>query len=348
MKPVLKKTALASTVVLGIAAATAMAAEEATLNVGEVNVYSYRQPFLVQPLFDAFTEQTGVKVNVLFAKTGLVERLKQEGANSPADLIFTVDIGRLSEAYAAALTQPVASSALDAAIPDIYREPEGHWYGLTRRARIIYASRERISPEEAPKSYEELAHPKWRGRICTRSGNHVYQVGLTAAMIAHHGERKTESWLHGLKQNLARKPQGNDRAQVKAIKEGECDIALGNHYYYVLMQQNEEQAAWAQSVYPVFPTIGGVGTHVNISGMALTKASPNQDNAVKLMEFLAGPLAQQMYAEQNHEYPILEGVPEAGVLKAMGPMTSDDLPLADISRHLTAAIKLVDKVGYND
>jgi iron(III) transport system substrate-binding protein len=348
MKPIVKKSALAGLVIVGIAAASAMAAEEASLKTGEVNVYSYRQPFLVQPLFDTFTEQTGVKVNVLFAKTGLVERLKQEGANSPADLIFTVDIGRLSDVYDAELTQPVASAALAAAIPDIYREPEGHWYGLTRRARIIYASKDRISAEEAPKTYEELADPKWRGRICTRSGNHVYQVGLTAAMVAHHGEAKTEAWLKGIKANLARKPQGNDRAQVKAIREGECDIALGNHYYYVLMQQNEEQSAWAQSVYPVFPTIGGSGTHVNISGMALTKASPNQDNAVKLMEFLAGPLAQQMYAEQNYEYPILEGVPETGVLKAMGPMTSDTLPLADISQQRSAAIKLVDKVGYND
>lgn len=348
MKPIVKKSALAGLVIVGIAAASAMAAEEASLKAGEVNVYSYRQPFLVQPLFDAFTEQTGVKVNVLFAKTGLVERLKQEGANSPADVIFTVDVGRLSDVYEAELTQPVASPALTAAIPDIYREPEGHWYGLTRRARIIYASKERISPEEAPKTYEELTDPKWRGRICTRSGNHVYQVGLTAAMVAHHGEAKTEEWLKGIKANLARKPQGNDRAQVKAIREGECDIALGNHYYFVLMQQNEEQSAWAQSVYPVFPTIGGSGTHVNISGMALTKASPNPDNAVKLMEFLAGPLAQQMYAEQNYEYPILEGVPETGVLKAMGPMTSDTLPLADISRQRSAAIKLVDKVGYND
>lgn len=348
MKPVVKKAVFASTIVLAIAAASAMAAEEAALKAGEVNVYSYRQPFLVQPLFDTFTEQTGIKVNVLFAKTGLVERLKQEGANSPADLIFTVDIGRLSEVYNAALTQPVASPALTAAIPDIYREPQGHWYGLTRRARIIYASRERVSPEDAPKTYEELADPKWRGRICTRSGNHVYQVGLTAAMVAHHGEAKTEAWLQGIKQNLARKPQGNDRAQVKAIKQGECDIALGNHYYYVQMQQNEEQAPWVQAVYPVFPTIAGSGTHVNISGMALTKAAPNQENAVKLMEFLAGPLAQQIYAEQNYEYPILAGVPQAGVLKAMGSMKSDNLPLADISRYRSAAIKLVDKVGYND
>jgi iron(III) transport system substrate-binding protein len=348
MKPYVKKAAVAGAALLAIATAGAMAAEEASLKGGEVNVYSYRQPFLVQPLFDTFTEQTGIKVNVLFARTGLVERLKQEGANSPADLIFTVDVGRLSEAYDAELTQPVVSPTLAAAIPDIYREPNGNWYGLTRRARIIYASKERVSRDEAPKTYEELADPKWRGRICTRSGNHVYQVGLTAAMVAHYGEAKTETWLQGLKRNLARRPQGNDRAQVKAIKQGECDIALGNHYYYVQMQQNVEQAPWAQAVYPVFPTIGGSGTHVNISGMALTKAAPNRKNAVALMEFLAGPLAQQIYAEQNYEYPILEGVPQAGVLKAMGPMKSDTLPLAEISRHRSAAIKLVDKVGYND
>lgn len=348
MKPFVKKTAIVGAVVLTVAAVSVMAAEEATLTAGEVNVYSYRQPFLVQPLFDTFTEQTGIKVNVLFAKIGLVERLKQEGANSPADLIFTVDIGRLSEVFDAALTQPVSSPALTAAIPDIYREPQGNWFGLTRRARIIYASKERVSREEAPKTYEELADPKWRGRICTRSGNHVYQVGLTAAMVAHYGEAKTEAWLTGLRRNLARRPQGNDRAQVKAIQQGVCDIALGNHYYFVKMQQNAEQAPWAQAVYPVFPTIGGSGTHVNISGMALTRAAPNRKNAVALMEFLAGPLAQQIYAEQNFEYPILDGVPLAGVLKAMGPMTADTMPLAEISKYRSAAIKLVDKVGYND
>ncbi len=350
MNSVAKIAALASTIALSFAATPAMAQEreKAAVDPGEVNVYSYRQPFLVQPLFDAFTDRTGVKVNVLFAKKGLVERLKQEGANSPADLIFTVDIGRLSEVYDADLTQPVASSALNQAIPDTYREPGGHWYGLTRRARIIYASRERISRDEAPKTYEELADPKWRGRICTRSGNHVYQIGLTAAMIAHHGEEKAQQWLEGIKENLARRPQGNDRAQVKAIMEGECDIALGNHYYYALMQNNEEQAAWAKAVYPVFPSIGDAGTHVNISGMALTKASPNQDNAVKLMEFLAGPLGQQIYAEKNFEYPIVAGVSEPGVVKAMGPMSADDLPLAQISKNRAAAAKLVDKVGYND
>lgn len=342
-------TLLAAAGIATIAAtATAAAQEQAAVNAGEVNVYSYRQPFLIQPMFDAFTRKTGVKVNVVFAQKGLVERLKQEGRNSPADVIFTVDIGRLSEAQDAGVTQPVKTEYLTKSIPATFRQSDGHWYGLTQRARLIYASRDRVPPDEAPKSYEELADPKWAGRICTRSGNHVYQVALTAAMIAHYGEAKAEEWLAGVKANLARKPQGNDRAQVKAIMEGECDISLGNNYYYGLMLQNEEQFEWAQSVYPVFPTIGGEGTHVNISGMAMTKASPNRENALKLMEFLAGDLAQQMYAEQNFEYPILAGVPQAGLLRSMGELRSDDLPLDRIAENRAAAQKLVDRVGYNE
>ena len=326
----------------------AIADQQAAVNASEVNVYSYRQPFLIQPMFDAFTRDTGVKVNVVFAKKGLVERLKQEGRNSPADLIFTVDIGRLNDAYEAGVTAPIETAQLTDSIPAAFRQGEGHWYGLTQRARIIYASKDRVSQEDAPKSYEELADPKWAGRICTRSGSHVYQVALTAAMIAHHGEEKAEAWLRGLKSNLARKPQGNDRAQVKAISEGECDISLGNNYYFGLMLQNKEQFAWAQSVYPVFPKIGGRGTHVNISGMALTKASPNRDNALKLMEFLSGDLAQQMYSEQNFEYPVVAGVPQAGLLRSMGDLHPDDLPLDRIAELRADAFKLVDQVGYND
>lgn len=328
--------------------ASAFAQEQAAVNAGEVNVYSYRQPFLIQPMFDAFTRDTGVKVNVVFAKQGLVERLKQEGRNSPADLIFTVDIGQLNDAYEAGVTAPVETAQLTARIPAAFRQGEGHWYGLTQRARIVYASKERVTAEDAPKTYEELADPKWAGRICTRAGNHVYQVALTAAMIAHYGEEKAEAWLRGLKSNLARKPQGNDRAQVKAISEGECDISLGNNYYFGLMLQNEEQFKWAQSVYPVFPKIGDTGTHVNISGMALTKASPNRDNAVKLMEFLSGDLAQQMYSEQNFEYPVVAGVPQVGLLRSMGDLQSDTMSLDRIAELRADAFKLVDKVGYND
>ncbi len=341
------KILAAAGVAILVIGATAIADEQAAIS-GEVNVYSYRQPFLIQPMFDAFTRQSGVKVNVVFAKKGLVERLEQEGRNSPADLIFTVDIGRLSDAKDAGVTQSIRTAALTKAIPEAFRQDEGHWYGLTQRARILYVSKDRVAAADAPKTYEELADPKWAGRICTRSGTHVYQVALTSAMIAHHGTEKAEAWLRGLKSNLARKPQGNDRAQVKAISEGECDVSLGNNYYFGKMLQNKEQFAWAQSVYPVFPTLGNQGTHVNIAGMALTKASPNKNNAVKLMEFLTSDLAQQMYAEQNFEYPIVAGVPQAGLLRSMGTLKADPLDLDKIAANRSKAVKLVNEVGYND
>lgn len=335
-------------IILGAALALAMALAAAGQGArDEVNVYSYRQPFLIRPLFDAFERQTGIKVNVVFAEKGLVERLRQEGDNSPADLIFTVDIGRLSDAREAGLTQPVKTELLERNIPARFREPEGHWHGLTTRARVVFASRERVNPAEVT-SYEDLAAPRWRGRICTRSGSHVYQVALLAAMIAHHGEDAAEAWLRGLKANLARKPQGNDRAQVKAISEGECDVSLGNNYYYGNMLEDEEQQAWARSVNVLFPVLGGQGTHLNISGMALTRSAPNKENAIRLMEFLAGDFAQQMYAEQNFEYPVKDGVPWNGLLRSLGAFDADTLPLAEIAKYRAAAIKLVDKVGYND
>ena len=322
-----------------LAAAPATAAEA-------VNVYSYRQPFLIQPMFDVFERETGIKVNVVFAKKGLVERLKSEGKNSPADLIFTVDIGRLNEVKQAGLTQSVTSVELTAKIPEQYRDPDGQWFGLTTRARVIYASRDRVAPGEIT-SYEDLADPKWAGRICTRSGNHVYQIALLAAYIAHYGEAEAQAWLQGVKNNLARKPQGNDRNQVKAISEGVCDLSLGNNYYYALMLADEEQSVWANAANVVFPTLNDKGTHVNISGIALARNSPNRDNAVKLMEFLAGDLAQQMYAEQNHEYPLNANVPWSGILQSLGTFDADDLPIATIAEYRTAAAKIVNKVGYD-
>ena len=314
---------------------------------GDVNVYSYRQPFLIKPLFDVFTRETGIAVNLVYAPQGLVERLKSEGRNSPADLIFTVDIGRLTDAVEAGVTQPVASDFLAARIPAHLRHPDGHWFGLTKRARLIYAAK-RAADANAITTYEELADPKWRGRICTRSGSHAYQVALTAAMIAHHGEAKAQRWLTGVKSNLARKPQGNDRAQVKAIKEGVCDISLGNNYYLGLMVNDEEQSEWAAAVNPLFATIGGKGTHMNVSGMALTSAAPNRANAVALMEFLAGELAQQMYAEQNFEYPVNNDVPWSGFLRSLGEFAEDDIDLAAIAAHRAAAMRLVNTVGYNE
>ncbi|CAN0481528.1 unnamed protein product, partial [Discosporangium mesarthrocarpum] len=289
-----------------LAAAALLAAPMTTataVSAAEVNVYSYRQAVLVQPLFDAFTKETGVKVNVVFAKKGLIKRLQAEGRNSPADLVFTVDVARLSDIVNAGLAQAVKTPALEKAVPAAYRDAGGLWYGLTLRARMLYTSKDRVA-KGAITSYEELADPKWRGKICTRKGDHAYNIALLSAVIGHYGEAKATEWLRGVKANLARKPQGNDRAQVKAIMEGVCDVAVGNHYYMALMLKNEKQKAWANAANLVFPTLAGKGTHMNVSGVMITKHSPNRANAIKLMEFLTSQKAQGMYANVNNEFPI--------------------------------------------
>ncbi len=327
-------------IVLGTLTLSAIAAEE-------VNVYSYRQAKLIQPLLDVFTEDTGIKVNILYAKKGMLERLKSEGINTPADLVFTVDIGRLSDVKNAGLTQAVASDILDANIPDSQRDDDGHWYGLTQRARIIVAAKDRVKPEEIT-SYEGLASDNMKGRICTRSGKHAYMVGLTAAMISYHGKEKAEKWAAGVKENLARKPQGNDRAQVKAIKEGECDVAVINHYYMFKMLNDPEQKSWAESVNVIFPNQADRGTHMNISGMAMTKHAKNSDNALNLMEYLSSAKAQKMYSEVNGEYPVQEGVEWSDQLKLWGEFKRDELDLADVARNRGEAIKIMDRVGYDN
>lgn len=316
------------------------------LAAAEVNVYSYRQPFLLKPLFDVFTQKTGIQVNTVYAQKGLVERLKSEGANSLADLIFTVDIGRLTDAVKAEVTQAVDNDTLNANIPSPYRAANGHWYGLTTRARVIAASQERAKPGEIS-TYEDLADPKWKGRICTRSGKHPYMVALTASMIAHHGASKAKAWLSGLKANLARKPQGNDRAQAKAIKEGQCDLALMNHYYMVQMMRDPKQSAWAEAIYLIFPNQNGRGTHLNVSGMALTKGAPNKADAIQLMEFLSGDLAQRMYAEDNSEYPVKTGVPWSELLISWGRFKADTIALDQVAQYRADAIKMADEVGYD-
>lgn len=312
----------------------------------EVNVYSYRQAFLVEPLFQGFTDETGIKVNVVFAKKGLAERLQREGANSPADLIFTVDIGRLNEVVEKELVQPVDSKILSENIPAQYRDPGNLWFGLTTRTRSVYASKERVDLADIQR-YEDLADPKWKGKICTRSGKHPYNLALIASMIAHHGEAEAEAWLRGVKANLARKPQGNDRAQVKAIYEGECDLSLGNNYYLGNMLQDADQTKWAEAVNITFPNSNDRGTHVNISGMALTKSAPNKANAIKLMEYLTGKTAQTMYAEENFEYPVNPTVQPSQLVASWGSFKSDELPLSEIAGLRKAAAQMVDKVGFD-
>ncbi|MCR9136519.1 MAG: Fe(3+) ABC transporter substrate-binding protein [Alphaproteobacteria bacterium] len=333
---------------LGTAAVVALSIGTSAL-AEDVNIYSYRQPDLIAPLLDAFTAETGIKTNVLFLNKGLVERVAAEGANSPADVILTVDISRLSSAKEDGVTQPVDNTSINGAIPENYRDPDGHWFGLTTRGRVVYASVDRV--EQDAITYEELADPKWKGKICIRSGQHVYNIGMIASVIAHLGEDKAEAWLSGVKDNLARKPAGNDRAQAKGIFAGECDLGIGNTYYVGLMKTNEkepEQKEWAKSIKVLFPNADDRGTHVNISGMALAKHAPNKDAAIKLMEFLASPKGQEIYAEQVFEYPVDPKAKTSDIVQSFGAIKPDSLALDEIAKNRKAASVLVDKVGFNN
>lgn len=312
----------------------------------EVNVYSFRQPFLIKPIMEKFTEQTGIKVNILFAKKGLIERVKREGELSPADLVLTTDISRLMKLSNQHLTQAVDSKMLNANIPSQYRDPNQQWFALTTRVRNIYSSSERVGPVPAI-SYQDLARPEFKGKICTRSGKHPYNVSLVASVIAHEGVTNAKAWLENVKANLARKPQGNDRAQVKAIKDGLCDYALGNSYYLGKMLADPKQVSWAGAVNINFPNQKSTGAHVNVSGVVLAKYSPNKENAVKLMEFLSDDLAQQMYAEANYEYPVKESVQPSKLVASWGSFKADQLPLAEIAKHHQAAVKLLDEVKFD-
>ena len=312
----------------------------------EVNVYSLRQPELVQPLFDLFTKETGIDVNVAFVEKGMVERLVSEGDRSPADLVMTVDIAKLSQVVEAGVTQPVDSQVLAANIPAEFRDPGNQWFGLTTRARIVYASNERVADGEVT-TYEGLTDPKWKGRICTRPGTHDYNLGLSAAMIEHHGAEYTRDWLEGLRANLAKKPEGNDRAQVKSIWAGECDISLGNTYYMGAMLADPEQTEWANSVRIVFPVFEDGGTHMNVSGVAMTKAAPNKEAALKLMEFLSSDEAQRVYAETNHEFPVNPGVERSDLVKSWGDFKPDTLNLMDVARSRPEALKIMEEVNFD-
>ena len=329
-------------------AATLGAGIPAALADGAVNVYSYRQPTLIEPLFKAFTKSSGIKVNYIFSKNGLIERLAQEGQNSPADVLLSSDVTRLVTASQRDLVQPVSSDSINGNVPAALRDGGNRWFALTMRARVIYAARERVSQQQF--TYAELADPKWKGRICIRSGQHPYNLGLFAAMIAKSGAEVTKTWLAGLKSNLARRPVGNERAQAKAIFYGECDLAIANTYYMGKMATNKkqpEQQDWAKAARIIFPTWSDGSTHVNVSGMAMTKHAPNKANALKLMEFLSSPEAQQIYAKGNFEYPVADGVEASDMVKSWGNFKRDDLPIANLAEHQGRASKLVDEVLFD-
>ncbi len=312
----------------------------------EINIYSHRQPELIAPLVEAFTAETGIAVNVAFVDKGMSERLVAEGDRSPADLVLTVDIARLMQVVDAGVTQAVDSPVLEANIPAGLRDPDNQWFGLTTRARIVYASRDRVAEGEVT-TYEDLADPKWKGRICTRSGTNDYNIALTAAAIAHLGEAGAKTWLEGVKANLARKPDGGDRDQVKAIAAGECDIAIGNTSYIGQMMADPEQRPAADAVRIVFPTFEGDGTHINISGVAMTKAAPNREAALSFMEWLSGDMAQEIYASTNNEYPVKPGVALSELVASWGTFTPDSKTLAEIAGLRPAALKLTEEVNFD-
>ncbi len=328
-----------------LALAGALGATAAHAN--EVNLYTYRESKLIQPLLDAFTKDTGVKVNVISASSGLEQRIKTEGANSPADVLLTVDISRLEDAVQNGITQPLNSKAVEQVVPAQYRDPEGHWAAVAMRARIVYTSKARV--QQTAMTYEELADPKWKGKICIRSGQHMYNNALFAAMIVKHGEAKAEEWLKGLKANLAQKPSGGDRETARDIAAGKCDLGIANTYYWALMNDKEaDKKAWADATKVILPTFQGGGTHVNVSGVALMKNSPNKANAMKFIEWMVSPQAQQMHADLTYEYPMRAGVPANKTIAGYGELKREPMPLAQIASNRKKASALVDKVGFDN
>jgi len=311
-----------------------------------VNLYTSREPGLIRPVLEEFTKDTGVKVNVVFAQNGLEERIVAEGANSPADLLLTVDVSQLARAVEMGITQKLATPALEAAVPAAYRDANGQWYASTLRARVVYASRERVG--QSAITYEELADPKWKGRICIRDGQNAYNTSLFAAGVSRMGPAKAEEWLKGIKANLAKKPSGGDREVAKDIAAGQCDIGIGNTYYVGLMLNKEpERKPWAEAIKVIYPTFAGGGTHVNISGFALARHAPHRAEAVRLAEWLVSDKAQALYARQNFEHPVRPGIALDPTVQAFGELKADDTPLSDIARNRKAASELVDKVGFN-
>lgn len=311
-----------------------------------VNIYSFRQSFLIDPILEKFTEETGIKTKVVFAKKGLIERIKREGKYSPADVVLTSDFSKLLQLQIEGLTSEIVSEEINKNVPSHFRDDKGQWIALTKRVRNIYASKDRVS-EPKSLTYESLAAPEFKGKVCTRSGKHPYNLGLIASMIAHKGEAATQDWLQGVKSNLARKPQGNDRAQVKAIKEGLCDVSLGNSYYYGKMLAEAEQKPWADAVNIVYPNQNDRGAHINVSGAVIAKYAPNKANAVKLLTFLSSEKAQQTYASVNMEYPVNPTVKPSETVLSWGAFKEDTLPLTKVAEYREAALKLVDKVKFD-
>ena len=319
------------------------------LYASEINIYSHRQPFLINPFLEEFTKKTGIKTNGVYATNGLAQRLRAEGKNSPADVILTVDIGRLYIYEDMDLLAKITSQILDQNIPAHLKSDRNTWFGLSKRSRIIATSKERIKENEILR-IEDLADPKWKGKICSRPGSHVYNRALMASIIAEYGLEKAEKWALGLVSNLARRPQGNDRAQVKGIYEGLCDIAIINNYYFGKLKYSEDpiQREWAKSMRLTFPNQGegDRGAHINISGGGVAKYSKNKEAAIKLLEFLSSMDAQKMYSEINFEYPVNSKIKPSDELMSWGDFREDKISIEKIAILSMDAQKIIDRVGW--
>ena len=311
----------------------------------EVNVYTYREPGLVKPLFERFTAATGIKVNLIFDKGNLSKRIAEEGARSPADLLMTVDVARLVEAKGLGITQPIVTPAVEKAVSAPFRAADGHWFANSVRARVFYVSKDRV--KDTALDYADLGNPRFKGKVCTRDGRHDYNNALIAAALVNWGSAKAEEWLKGVRDNLAKKPSGGDRDVVKDIASGLCDIGLGNTYYVGLMNADAKQKPISDRIRVVLPTFGNGGTHVNVSGVALMKHAPNKAEAIKLAEWLVGPEAQKIYADVNFEYPIVPGTPVEPFIAGFGSLKPDGIALDAIAGKRKEASELVDKVNFN-
>jgi len=320
-----------------------------TIFAKEINIYSHRQPFLINPFLEEFTNETGIKTNVVYSKTGLAERLQAEGENSPADVILTVDIARLYVYKDKDLLASIESKKLEKNIPQHLRSPDNTWFGLSKRSRVIVVSKDSDASERI-KRLEDLSDPQWKGKVCSRPGSHVYNRALMASMIAAHGEVKAEEWAKGLVSNLARRPQGNDRAQVKAIYEGQCEIGIINNYYFGKLKFSDDpkQREWTKNLKLIFPNQeeGDRGSHVNISGGGVVKFSKNKEEAIALLEFLTDKNAQNLYGEINFEYPVNPAISPTKELLSWGTFREDNLQIIKIAELAPLAQKIIDRVGW--
>ena len=321
---------------------------DADTQTGEINLYSSRHYDTDDALYEEFTEQTGIKVNLIEGKASeLIERIKNEGENSPADVLITVDVGNLWRAQEEGLLQTVDSAVLESTIPANLRSEEGYWFGLSKRARVIIYNKDKVNPEELS-TYEALGESPWQGRVCIRSSSNIYNQSLVASKIAEKGAEEAETWVAGVVNNFAREPEGNDTAQIKAVASGECDVAIANHYYFVRLNQSDkpEDQEVASKVGLFFPNQDEGGTHINISGAAVPANAPNSESAVKFIEYLVSPEAQSIFADGNNEFAIVETAKKNPALEDLGEFQESSLDIEAYGKENSEAVKVMDRAGW--